>query len=109
MRKPIILLAAGATAAALAVPAAGHASASKTVSVKNFAFSPASLTVRHGTKVSWTFKDGVKHNVTVKRGPARFHSKDMARGTYSRKLTRRGTYKLICTIHTDMHETIVVT
>jgi plastocyanin len=108
MRKPIMLLAAGAAAAALAAPAAGHASASKGVTVKDFAFSPSSLTVRHGTKVTWTFKDGVKHNVTVKRGPAKFHSKDIARGRYSHKLATRGTYRLICSIHTDMHQTIVV-
>jgi plastocyanin len=64
--------------------------------------------VRHGTKVTWKFQDGTDHNVTVKRGPAKFHSKDIARGTYSHKLTKRGTYKLICSIHTDMHQTIVV-
>jgi plastocyanin len=108
MGKPILLLAAGVTAAALAIPSAGNASAEETVKVKDFAFSPASLTVRHGTKVTWKFQDSTKHNVTVKKGPAKFHSSDIRRGKYSHKLTKPGTYKLICSIHPDMHQTIVV-
>jgi plastocyanin len=108
MRKPILLVAVGATAAALALPAAGDAAAAKTVKVQNFAFSPSTLTVRHGTKVTWRFQDSATHNVTVKKGPAKFHSRDIRHGKYSHRLTKRGTYKLICTIHTDMHETIVV-
>ena len=108
MRTPILLLAAGVTAAALAIPSAGDAAASKTVKVKNFAFSPSSLTVRHGTKVTWRFQDSATHNVTVKKGPAKFHSADKRRGKYSHRLTKRGTYKLICSIHPDMRQTIVV-
>ena len=46
------LLTAAAMAAALAVPAATHAAANRTVKVDAFAFSPGSLTVRAGTKVT---------------------------------------------------------
>ena len=45
---------------------------------------------------------------TVRRGPAKFHSKSIRHGSYSHTLTRKGTYKLICTIHPDMHETVRV-
>jgi plastocyanin len=81
---------------------------SRTVKVDDFAFSPASLSVRAGTSVTWRFQDSATHNLTVGRGPAKFHSKDIRRGSYSRTLTRRGTYKLMCSIHPDMHQTIRV-
>jgi plastocyanin len=108
IRTPSTVVAAATIAAALALPAATNASAARAVTVDNFAFSPASLSVRAGTTVTWRFRDSTKHNVTVKRGPARFHSKNIRRGNYSRTLTRRGTYKLVCTIHPGMRQTIRV-
>ena len=96
-----------AAAAAFAIPSSSQAAA-RTVTVDNFAFSPASLSVRAGTTVTWKFKDSTKHNVTVTRGPARFHSKNIRHGSYSHTLKRRGTYKLVCSIHPDMHQTIRV-
>jgi plastocyanin len=108
IHKPVPLLVLAAAAAALAIPGTTHAAASRTVRVDHFAFSPASLSVRAGTTVTWRFRDSATHNVTVRRGPARFHSRDIHRGSYSRRLTRRGTYKLICSIHPDMHQTIRV-
>jgi plastocyanin len=106
IRKPIPLVAVAATAAALAIPAATHAATSRTIKVDDFAFSPASLSVRAGTTVTWRFQDSVTHNVTVRRGPVKFHSKDIRRGSYSRTITRRGTYKLVCSIHPAMRQTI---
>jgi plastocyanin len=108
IRKPIPLVAVAATAAALAFSATTHAATSRTVKVDDFAFSPASLSVRAGTTVTWKFQDSATHNVTVRRGPVKFHSKDIRRGSYSRTLTRRGTYKLVCSIHPDMRQTIRV-
>jgi plastocyanin len=108
IRNPRPLVAVVATAAALAIPATTHAGTSRTVKVDDFAFSPASLAVKAGTKVTWRFQDSATHNVTVRRGPVKFHSKDIRRGSYSRTLTRQGTYKLVCSIHPDMRETIRV-
>src|SRR6476620_723459 len=39
-----------------------------TVSVKNMAFSPASLSVTPGTTVTWVNNDGVAHTVTADDG-----------------------------------------
>ena len=39
------------------------------------------------------------HDVTVTRGPRKFHSKTQTKGTYSKKLRKRGTYRYICTVH----------
>jgi plastocyanin len=47
--------------------------------------------------------------VTVKSGPTHFRaSRTQARGTFSHRFTRRGTYHLYCSIHSWMKETIVV-
>ena len=107
IRTPASLVAVAA-AAALALPATTNAAASRTVKVDDFAFSPASLSVRAGTTVTWRFQDSATHNVTVKRGPVKFHSKNIRRGGYSRTLTRGGTYKLVCSIHPGMRQTINV-
>jgi plastocyanin len=62
---------------------------------------PRTVTVRVGDKVEWEWEDGAvnPHNVTVKKGPVKFHSKTKTSGTYTKKLRKAGTYKIVCTIH----------
>jgi plastocyanin len=95
------LIAAGAVAAiaagALAVPSSG--AGTRSVSVKDNIFSPKSVTVSKGTTVRWVWKGKAFHNVRAYKGPARFNSGVKKKGSYSRKLTKRGTYRLICDIH----------
>ena len=57
------------------------------------------ITVSKGTKVKWRFGTGTPHTVTVKSGPAKFNSGVRSSGSYSKKLTKRGTYVIYCTIH----------
>jgi plastocyanin len=57
------------------------------------------VTVSKGTKVKWHFGTGTPHTVTVKSGPAKFHSGVRSSGSFSKKLTKRGTYVIYCTIH----------
>ena len=57
------------------------------------------ITVTKGTTVKWRFVTGTPHTVTVKSGPAHFNSGVRFSGTYSKKLRRRGTYVIYCTIH----------
>ena len=83
-----------ATAVALAFAAAGP-----TVAVKDDKFVKTSLTVKKGAKVTWKWKGKSPHNVTVTSGPKKFRSSTMTKGSYSKKLTKKGTYKLLCTIH----------
>jgi plastocyanin len=69
----------------------------------------AKVTVKKGTTVKWAFKGKSVHNVTVKSGPAKFHSRNLSSGTYSQKLTKAGTYRIYCTIHgAAMSMTLVV-
>jgi plastocyanin len=46
--------------------------------------------------------------VTVRKGPAKFHSKSLYSGKYSHTFRKKGAYKLYCTLHADMTETIAV-
>ncbi|MFI5778899.1 cupredoxin family copper-binding protein [Nocardia sp. NPDC051570] len=84
-------------------PVAGDA-----VSIENFAFAPATLSVRAGTAVTWTNKDEEPHTVADKNGG--FHSPGLGTGAvYTFTFTKAGTYDYVCTIHPFMHGTVVVT
>jgi len=102
MRKLLVVcLLAVLFATLLAVGPALSAGKSVKVDDNYFVRRGATPTVRvnrNGT-VEWEWEGRNPHNVTVARGPVRFHSRTKRSGTYSKKLTRRGTYKIICTIH----------
>jgi plastocyanin len=67
------------------------------------------LTVRPGTVVTWRWRSQSSHNVTVRTGPARFRSPTRSRGVFARRLTRVGTYRIVCTLHSPgMGMTVVV-
>jgi plastocyanin len=94
----------GPAAGAAVMVAAG---AQAKVSITNFAFDPAVLSVKVGTKIVWTNNDIVAHTVTftdVANSPV------LNRGaTFSRTFTAPGTYSYICSIHPFMHGSVVVT
>jgi plastocyanin len=102
MRKllPLVLLAALAGTLFIAAPAL---SKRKSVEVDDNYFvrkgSPPTVTVKRGDTVKWEWEGRNPHNVTVRSGPVKFHSKTQRSGDYSKKMTRRGTYKIVCTIH----------
>ena len=112
MRKLILIAAVAAVAAAAAVPTmtALASTPTKSVSVKDNFFSPKTVTIRRGTRVTWVWHSfGILHNVTVNSGPSKFRSGNKGGGTYSHLFTKKGTYHLICTLHpTQMKETIIV-
>jgi plastocyanin len=96
-----VLLALGAVSAL--------ASSSKQTKIGDFYFHPGKLTVKRGTKVQWKWVGFIGHDVSVKKGPVKFHSKIQTHGTYSHVFRKRGTYVLYCTVHPSlMKETIVV-
>ncbi len=84
-------------------PVAGTA-----VTIDNFAFVPATLTVKLGDTVTWTNHDEEPHTVAATGGA--FHSPGMDNnGTYSFTFTTAGTFDYVCSIHPFMHGTVVVT
>jgi plastocyanin len=102
MRKllPVALLAGLIATLALAVPAL---SKTKSVEVDDNYFvhegKPRTVTVHKGDKVEWEWEGANLHNVTVKKGPVKFHSKDKTSGSFEKKLKKLGTYKIVCTFH----------
>jgi plastocyanin len=107
MKQYIAAAAATAVAAgALAIPALA---ATSTVQVKDNVFAPTKLTVRKGTTVKWVWKGKAPHNVKITKGPVKFGSKTQLKGSFSKTLTKAGTYSVICTIHApSMKMTITV-
>lgn len=84
-------------------PVAGNA-----VSIDNFAFVPATLTVPAGSTVTWTNHDEEPHTVAASDGS--FHSPGMgSQGTYSHTFPTAGKFDYVCSIHPFMHATVVVT
>jgi plastocyanin len=82
--------------------------AANTVSIKNFAFVPAAVTVKVGTTITWTNTDQEAHTVTAKNGA--FNLAPLNSGsTYQYTFTKPGTYNYLCTIHPFMTATVVVT
>jgi plastocyanin len=100
-----ILLVAGLLAALLAalLGAAPALSKRKAVAVEDNYFvqrgAARTVTVDRNDTVVWEWEGRNPHNVTVTRGPVRFASRTKSSGTYRKKLTRRGAYKILCTIH----------
>lgn len=88
---------------ALLIVAAPALSKRKSVEVDDNYFvregAPRTVSVKKNDTVVWKWEGSNPHDVTVKRGPVKFRSKVKTSGTYSKRLTRRGTYKIICTIH----------
>lgn len=104
-------------------PAAGTGAAE--VTVKLFAFEPASLEVEAGTEVTWTNEDNILHTVTSGEpgddlgmsGSAANPPKpdglfdgqlDGKGSTFSFTFTEPGTYTYYCDVHREMHGEIVV-
>jgi plastocyanin len=70
---------------------------------------PPKIRVDKGTRVKWKWVGRDDHNVVVQRGPRSFQSPLKDSGTYRKKMRKRGTYKLICSIHQpDMRMTLKV-
>ena len=104
-RRAALLAATAALVVAVAVPAAG---AGRSVRLGDNFFTPRSLTVSANTTVTWTWRTQAPHNV-VGSGPARFSSGGPeTSGRYRRRLTRRGTYRIVCALHPDMRMTLRV-
>lgn len=95
------------TTAPASTPTTAPPSTGNSVSIMNFTFSPTTLTVKTGTKVTWTNKDTVTHTVTDDKGA--FNSGLLTPGnSFSFTFTQAGTYSYHCNIHHSMMATIVV-
>ena len=79
------------------------------VSIKEFAFAPATLTIPIGTTVVWTNLDGDAHTVRTTTSATLMSATLSTNATYSYTFTKPGSYAYHCSIHAEMHGTVVVT
>jgi amicyanin len=80
------------------------------IAIQNFAFEPATMTIKTGDTVTWTNKDGAPHTIVADSGsPVQFSSSQLSTGnSYSFTFTQAGSYTYHCSIHPSMKGTIVV-
>ena len=89
------------------VAAAPAAAEKAEVKIDSFNFSPASLTVKAGTEITWTNADDIPHTV-VSNGPT-FKSKVLGTGEkFTFTASKPGTYSYSCSIHPNMTGKVVV-
>jgi plastocyanin len=121
VRRLVAIVLAGAAVVAAAPAAAGVPDASgkpqkRTVEVADNFYGPKKLTVNLKSRITWKWTDEAAdvHDVklvTAPKGFKKFQSEPGSAGfTYSKTLTKPGTYKFLCTFHEEdnMRMTIVV-
>ncbi|MBX5440226.1 MAG: hypothetical protein IRZ32_01725 [Solirubrobacteraceae bacterium] len=112
-----ILLPAGLAALVTLAPAVAGAGAAKPrrpkpvtkrVQIHDNYYEPAKLTVPAGSTIVWEWPatTGDAHDVTLDKGPKgvrRFQSEVAASEyTFRRRLTKKGRYRIVCTLHEEM-------
>lgn len=97
----------GASAKAATATTVTAAAASTGVTIKNFAFAPASSSIHVGDTITWTNQDVTAHTATASDGS--FDTGTINKGkSGSHTFTKAGTFAYICSIHPSMHGTVVV-
>ena len=77
------------------------------IKIDNFSFTPPTLTVQAGTKVTWTNRDDIPHNIVSSE--QKFKSKPLdTDDSYSFTFDEPGTYQYFCGLHPKMVGKVVV-
>jgi len=80
------------------------------ISILNYVFDPAIVTIKTGTTVRWVNNDPVSHKIVSVANPPVFSSDNISQGgSYSFTFTTAGTFGYFCQIHPMMKGSIVVT
>ena len=78
------------------------------IEIKNFAFSPSTLTINLGDTVTWTNEDSAPHTVTSNSG-TELSSGTLSNGkTYSHTFNTAETFEYHCEIHNSMKAKVIV-
>ena len=87
--------------------AATTAKGSAKVSIANFEFTPAEITIAPGESVTWTNDDGAPHGLAYHDG-AKGTDLMLPGATFSRRFDQPGTYDYNCAVHPYMIGRVVV-
>jgi plastocyanin len=81
----------------------------KRISINNFKYEPATLTVPVGTKVVWTNRDDMPHTVTSTGEPKTLDSTALDTDEeFSFVFDNAGTFDYFCTVHPKMTGQVIV-
>ncbi|HEX3350027.1 MAG TPA: cupredoxin domain-containing protein [Acetobacteraceae bacterium] len=106
-RGVVAATAAGLGLALITVRAKAAANAS--VTIDNFTFSPQTLTVAAGTKVTFTNQDDIPHTITSDASPPLFKSPPLdTDDTFAFTFATPGTYAYFCSLHPHMQGSVIV-
>jgi amicyanin len=94
-------------ATALLIVGSQARAADAEVTIDNFTFSPQTLTIKAGTKVTWTNRDDIPHTVASTTKAFKSPALDTD-DSYSFAFTTAGSYEYFCSLHPHMTGTIVV-
>ena len=86
-----------------AMPRAPHL-----ITIKNFAFSPSSITVQKGDNVNWGNEDSAPHTVTFQDGGLSSWTLSTDE-SFNRNFNTVGTFTYHCNLHPSMTGTVIVT
>jgi plastocyanin len=78
------------------------------VTIDNFSFTPATVTVKAGTTVTWTNKDDIPHGIGATNNAFPKSKALDTDDSYSFTFTTPGTYQYFCYLHPKMVGSIVV-
>jgi amicyanin len=104
---PLTASASAPSAASPASAAPANPVATTSVAIVSFAFSPAVITVKAGSTVTWTNQDEDAHTVAITGQPVSGPLQNA--DAYTHTFAQAGTYSYHCTIHPFMRGTVVVT
>lgn len=86
----------------------GAAPPKGTVFMQNLEFSPKTITVKVGDKVTWVNQESIDHNVVAESDPELKSELFGEGGKYEYEATEAGTIEYVCTVHPGMDGTLVV-
>jgi plastocyanin len=79
------------------------------VTIDNFTFTPAQITVAPGTRVVWTNRDDIPHTVVDAANPRAIKSPPLdTDDSYARVFDKAGTYTYFCSLHPHMTGSVIV-
>ena len=79
-----------------------------TVTIDNFSFAPATLTVKAGSTVTWTNRDDIPHGIASSNNAFKKSAALDTNDSYSFTFATPGTYQYFCYLHPHMVGSIVV-
>ena len=114
LRRPVPSRWRGSLFAAVALVSAGGFlrtvnAADANISIDNFTFKPAEITVPAGTRVTWTNNDDIPHVVVDAKDPQAMKSAPLDTGDkFAFVYAKPGTYVYFCALHPHMQGTVIV-